>query len=296
MNHFVPAYFAHPTNPITIHLVGVGGTGSLMLTRLVQINLSLLALGMKGISVCAWDPDKFSEANFGRQNVAPSDVGRYKAETLISRINRTYGFAWKFQNSMFNGASSSNILITCIDSGAGRKKIHEQWRFHTNEMLRREHVVKSDISPTTKLYWLDMGNARHSGQVILGTHTRIKQPGRKGKHVDFLPHVMDVYPDLDKYDQPDEPSCSHAESLRKQSLLINGHMAQWGAQILTDMLLSYKLDYQGVYVNLKTYCTNPIPIRVPEPYLPVPDKKGRIPSAKEVRQAAALIHARNEDY
>lgn len=261
MLHYVPPYFIHPTNPITINLIGVGGTGSLILTRLVQINASLLALGHKGITVCAWDPDKFSEANKGRQNMSPSDVGRHKAEVLISRINRTYGFGWSFENRLFNasGASNSehaNITISCVDSGASRVKI-------SKELIdqRNYFATANRTHPRLMLYWLDLGNARHTGQVILGTLCDIKQPGKKGQNVGRLPHVLDFYPDIKSYDKPDEPSCSVAESLRKQSLMINAQMAVWGGQVITDMLFSYKLSNQGVYINLSTYNVNPIPIK-----------------------------------
>jgi PRTRC genetic system ThiF family protein len=292
--HYVPAYFTHPTNPITIDLVGVGGTGSLLLTRLVQINCSLLALGMKGISVCAWDPDKFSLANVGRQNMAPSDVDRYKAEVLISRINRAFGFAWTFENRKYQYTNGSNILITCVDSGKARKAIHLAWAMSANSWPTREKEVITNVSPRRSLYWLDLGNARHTGQVILGTRSPIKQPGRKGKNVAMLPHIIDLYPDLEKYDKPDEPSCSVAESLRKQSLMINTMMASWGAQILTDMLLTYKLSIQGVYINLKTYCTNPIHIKPwenPMPITPSPETP-TLPSKRNLRGISALMTQR----
>lgn len=282
MFHFVPPYFIHPTNPITIDLVGVGGTGSLLLTRLVQINASLLALGMKGINVCAWDPDKFSEANVGRQNMAPSDIGRHKAETLIGRINRSYGFAWSFENKKYNSkrwGDGTNILITCVDSGAARMSIGKIWNDQPVE--KRETRNITSVSPTTSVYWLDLGNSRHTGQVVLGTYGAVKQPGKKGKHVSMLPTILDHYPNIKEYDIPDEPSCSVAESLRKQSLMMNTMMAAWGGVILTDILLQYRLQNQGVYINLNTCTTNPIPIRPWEFQTPEPAKK-KVKTLKEL--------------
>jgi PRTRC genetic system ThiF family protein len=295
--HYVPAYFVHPTNPITIDLVGVGGTGSLLLTRLVQLNASLLALGMKGIFVRAWDPDKFSEANVGRQNMAPSDVDRYKAEVLISRINRTYGFAWAFENKLYGDRKTNlgNILITCVDSGKARKKIYQNWCVSQNGYLREQMTI-TNVSPMTSIYWMDLGNARYSGQIILGSRGHVKQPGKKGKHVSMLPHVLDVYPDIDKYDKPDEPSCSVAESLRKQSLMMNTMMAAWGGQILTDMLMTYRLSYQGVYINLKTYNTNPIPIKPWNSGYETPPADLSTSKIKRFKEQLEDLELEHEDY
>ncbi|MEH3112189.1 hypothetical protein [Pedobacter terrae] len=43
--HFTDNVLISPTNPISVNLIGAGGTGSKVLTALMEINESLIALG-----------------------------------------------------------------------------------------------------------------------------------------------------------------------------------------------------------------------------------------------------------
>ena len=88
--HNVPGYFLNPTHPITVNLIGCGGTGSHMLTKLAQLNHALLELDHPGITVVAFDADTVSPANIGRQAFLASDIGQNKATTLVTRINRAF--------------------------------------------------------------------------------------------------------------------------------------------------------------------------------------------------------------
>ncbi len=40
--HFTDNYLINPTNPVTINLIGAGGTGSKVLTALMEMNYSLI--------------------------------------------------------------------------------------------------------------------------------------------------------------------------------------------------------------------------------------------------------------
>jgi hypothetical protein len=46
--HFTDPWLISPTNPITVNLIGAGGTGSKVLTALMEMNHSLTALGHRG--------------------------------------------------------------------------------------------------------------------------------------------------------------------------------------------------------------------------------------------------------
>lgn len=65
--HFTDNELLNPTNPLTINLIGAGGTGSQVLTALARMNHALIELGHAGFIVKLWDDDKVSEANLGRQ-------------------------------------------------------------------------------------------------------------------------------------------------------------------------------------------------------------------------------------
>ncbi len=49
--HFTDNSLINPVNPITVNLIGAGGTGSQMLTALARMNHSLIALGHAGMQL-----------------------------------------------------------------------------------------------------------------------------------------------------------------------------------------------------------------------------------------------------
>jgi len=75
-----------------------------------------------------------------------------------------------------------------------------------------------------------------------------------------LPHVADLFPDmvdasLDAKD--DKPSCSVAEALQKQSLVINNTMANEVFNLLWMLFRNGKLNYSGKFINLETGVARP---------------------------------------
>ncbi len=257
--HTIPPQMISPLEPIKIALVGIGGTGSLMLARLAQINHSLIAMGHQGIQVTAIDPDKVTKPNIGRQNFIPSDVGQFKSDVLIQRINRTYGFAWKSIPERFRVDKHRDvILITCVDTVKLRAQCHEFFEKHYREkkFLDRHSYLNQPV------YWMDIGNGKDFGQVVLGSVQGVDQGLKLAKTSrGMLPTVIDVIPNLASFEKPDQPSCSVAESLFKQDLMVNTMMATWAATLLWDLLTKFRITYHGMYVNLKTYTVNPLPIK-----------------------------------
>ena len=63
--HFTDNLLLNPTNPISVNLIGAGGTGSQMLTSLARMNHALNELHHAGLSVRLWDNDIVTEANLG---------------------------------------------------------------------------------------------------------------------------------------------------------------------------------------------------------------------------------------
>lgn len=104
-------------------------------------------------------------------------------------------------------------------------------------------------------YYLDCGNETDRGQVVLG---EFGKPRRER-----LPHVGDLFPDLlnAKNDKDDDaPSCSMADALRKQSLVINQAISVQAFNLLWTLFRTGSLSYSAVFVNLATGRTNPVPI------------------------------------
>src|SRR5580693_2800390 len=122
--HFVDKYLLQPTNPVKVNLIGVGGTGSQVLTALARINESLVALNNAGIFVQVFEDDVVTQANLGRQLFAGAEIGLPKAVALVNRINRFFGTNWKAHTMKFNRENirqedhHATITITCVDSVA----------------------------------------------------------------------------------------------------------------------------------------------------------------------------------
>lgn len=260
--HTVPAYFARPAHPITIILVGLGGTGSLMLSRLAKINKALLNLQHPGLQVTAWDPDVVSEANVGRAGFFDADTGLNKAHVLINRVNRSCGFAWEAKPYLFPHKfhQQANIIITCVDNVKARRAVQAVIKHHQDKNGKR-YIPKNINYMTDMAYWLDLGNDREKGQAILGTIGALEQPKDLENAIDWLPNVFNEYPDMEKHEEPNTPSCSTAEALLKQDLMINEAMALAGGKIIWDMFRKIRLTTHGTYVNLESMTMNPKPIK-----------------------------------
>lgn len=214
-------------DPVRVTLIGIGGTGSFLLTHLLRIDQGVRALGGAGLHVQAFDPDAVSQTNLTRQNFAPSDIGRNKAVVLVERCNLYAGLSWdahprRVQPKDFQG---QHLVISCVDSGQSRREIHEA-------------MTQATRPPQ---YWLDCGNEARTGQVVLG------QPGlNKG-----LPTIIEIDPRAMEGEDDDSPSCSAVEALTRQHPFINPEVALRAAQIIGEMLYHGVVSAPAVYVNMQ---------------------------------------------
>lgn len=258
--HFTDPYLISPTNPITVNVIGAGGTGSKVLTALMEMNHSLVSLGHAGLWVRLWDDDIITNANLGRQRFAPFEVGLYKSVALINRANRFTGTNWKAENVKFErdnfGKLASNakatIYITCTDSARSR--------FEIADILKNSNQRHHRDDPK---YWMDFGNSQHTGQVILSTVGDITQPkSEKFETVESLPFVTEEFGELlQEYETKDDtPSCSLAEALEKQDLFINSALAQMGCSLLWSLFREGMTANRGFFLNLKDFRSQPIPV------------------------------------
>ena len=89
--HYIDSYLMNPQHPVTVNIIGAGGTGSQVLTCMARLDVTLRALGHPGLFVTLYDPDTVTEANIGRQLFSPSELGLNKAQCLVTRINHFFG-------------------------------------------------------------------------------------------------------------------------------------------------------------------------------------------------------------
>lgn len=89
--HYTDSYLMNPQHPVTVNIIGAGGTGSQVLTCMARLDVTLRTLGHPGLFVTLYDPDTMTEANIGRQLFSPSELGLNKAQCLVKRINYFFG-------------------------------------------------------------------------------------------------------------------------------------------------------------------------------------------------------------
>lgn len=235
--HKVNPYLITPNHPITVTVIGCGGTGSRLLGKLASLNASLKLSGHRGLHVVAVDGDRVTESNCGRQMFYPSDINRFKAAVLIERINRCFGFNWESLNEYIFDIPKRNITFICVDSLSVRKNLYK-----TNMKLNRYSDERAK-----RMYIIDCGNTYNSGQVV------IYSPNSD------LKSVVELFGDAEVADAK-KPSCSMFINLREQSLFINDIVATVAVNSLYELIAEMQLDYNGIMIDLKTFKFIKIPI------------------------------------
>ena len=210
---------------VKIDVYGCGGTGSHVLNGLVRMAKALSDLGHPGIHVTAYDPDVVSYDNVGRQAFYDADVGQKKSKVLVDRINLYYRQRWQAITATAPGSTNAKIAIACVDTISSRAKI-----------------AKANYKKGA--YIIDCGNARASGQVILGQY--------QGE----LPFPYEENKDLVEGEEPDEPNC--VDQYYRQDLFINSMIAGHALHFVWTLFRRASLDVRGVFTNLERGITNPI--------------------------------------
>lgn len=235
-----------PTPLVRILLVGVGGTGSWL-----ALSLGRLAYHarQKGISfhLTFVDPDRIEIKNFGRQNYCATEMGLNKAETMAWRLNLALGldisaiaapFTPEVGRAWYTGRApeASHLLIGAVDNHWARCAIAE----FVTAMCGR-------------VWWLDCGNAKSNGQVLIGNLAE-----RKRFQVDEmglcrglpLPSIQE--PGLLEPDPSPQPlACAEMAEREEQSLLVNAQVAAIAGQFVADFSLKRRLEQCATYFNLE---------------------------------------------
>lgn len=242
--------FVVPPGPITIALIGCGGTGSHIAQTLAKLAAHCQSTGAPPLTLCFIDGDHVEQKNVGRQLFSAADVGKNKAQVLAARFSAVFGLniaAIPHMLDLDRGLSQHGygILIGAVDGAAGRRTImnqlvHWDWRL-----------------------WLDCGNHEHSGQVVIGSETAAADMkaaiamGMCGK----LPAAPLLYPDLLK-DAPIRPreDCAAAMEDNAQSLMVNQTMAAIAGQYLYSIVVQRRLTTFQTVVDLASLSMRSTPI------------------------------------
>ncbi len=235
-----------PTLVIHILLVGVGGTGSWL-----ALSLGRLAYHarQKGISfhLTFVDPDRVEMKNVGRQAFCPTEMGLNKAETMAWRLNLALGLDISARATPFtaklgqtwhipHAPVGSHLVIGAVDNHLARRAIAQ---------------LVTDLRG--RVWWLDCGNARSNGQVLIGNVAEQKQ-----FQVDEmglcrglpLPSLQE--PALLEPDPAPQPlACAEMAEREEQSLLVNAQVAAIAGQYVADFSLKRRLEQYATYFNLE---------------------------------------------
>ncbi|UOE52549.1 PRTRC system ThiF family protein [Mucilaginibacter sp. SMC90] len=258
--HIVQKELLQPYNPIAVNLIGAGGTGSQMLTALARMSQALNGLNHPGFMVTLFDDDTVQAPNLARQLFTTGELGQFKSVALINRVNRFFGLNWKAVTERYDkdycsiAKGMAPLTISCVDTVKARFEIAD-----ILDIYKKNTAGHRD----KPLYWMDFGNSKETGQVLLSTIGDIKQPSSKQfSPTANLPYVTDEYKDLlIASEQTDNtPSCSLAEALAKQDLFINSALANLGASLLWQMFREGILYHKGFFLNLKEFRTQPLKI------------------------------------
>lgn len=251
MEHRIDAELV--TRRVRIDLVGVGGNGAQMAACLARLDVAIKALGHPGgLHVAAFDPDRVSEANVGRQLYSPADVGRYKAVVTIHRLNQFYGLDWDghpraYEASWPRGrrACEADIVVSCVDTRRARRVIHARL-FEAHAGCR---------------YWLDLGNREATGNCVLG-QPRSSPWRSRGEESPRLPCVTELFPELldENIADDNRPSCSARMALQAQGLFTNDVVVRFAAQLLYELFSRGRIVQHGVLVNLESKRSAPIDV------------------------------------
>ena len=233
--YLINQYLRNPTHRISIDLIGVGGTGSFVISRLARLDFALKEMGHPGLYVTAYDSDTVEPFNVGRQNFIPSDVGENKAFCMVEKCNYSYGTDWNAIDDFHSGKLESNIIICCVDNMKFRKLLYKNSKDKKNFKLYKLY------DHNKPMYIIDCGNGKDFGQVILSEVASNK-----------LKNLYDLFPNADYQDTEEiqkTRGCSYREKLEEQDLFINDSIAIEAVELLKKMLTVNSIDYQGCIIN-----------------------------------------------
>ena len=228
----VDQYIQNPTHPLTVAVIGAGATGSLVMTKLARMNVAYNSLRENSLAVCHYERDLVEHHNLGKQLFMPAEIGMGKAAATVTRLNRFFSFGWNAKLSFIEADDelAYNIVISCTDTVESRRAIQKAIYNGKNRNTGEEGKF---------LYWIDCGNAAYTGNVIM-------------TDLDQLPSIFDLHPDLEKHEKKQEPSCSLAESLSRQSLFVNDYTADIAALLFWELITKKQMNWYGAYFNINT--------------------------------------------
>lgn len=240
----IPVMIGEP-DKVRVVLAGCGGTGSFLALHLARMAYHARERHGVEMEMVFVDPDVVEAQNVGRQNFCPAEVGQAKAMALMRRYNAAFGLEIEALEEGFSAAVEGvgfHLVVGCVDNAAARRDIRDM-------LVRR----------WGRWWWLDCGNHRHAGQVVIGNKVL---DGPDISPLGFcagLPLPSVVHPELlvggeiasdGEMDDGEVLSCAELALADAQSLMVNQAVAGWAAQYVYLLLLARDLDVSATYFDL----------------------------------------------
>lgn len=254
VEHPVP-FVLPPGQPIQIGLVGCGGTGSHIALALARLAYHVREQGGPPLALTFIDGDLVERRNIGRQLFTAREISKPKAQVLADRLNAALGLRITAVPAMATagllaelqpGYQTIGILVGAVDTASGRRAIHEA------------------LGRSTWRLWLDVGNERDWGKVLLGTTAEpraLRGALALGGICTALPAPTLRYPHL-LDDAPLQPraDCAHAATDGAQSLMVNQAMAAVAGQYLHQLVIAQQITTCETALDLATLTMRSTPI------------------------------------
>lgn len=255
---------------LNVFLIGAGGTGSFAAMNLARVLFEVTRTG-KATHLSVIDPDIVESGNIPRSNFCAAEIGRFKAQTLAERITLAWGLEVSYSNEKLefekhlkqsrSGFKELTVLVGCVDNHLARREIH----------CSLEELNKYNSHAAPDAWWIDGGNGRSSGQVLIGSEVKkvkVNECFTSSSIAKKLPAPSVTHPELLENQELPAPreidtrlSCAEMIRLGEQSLNINGRVAIEIGQLLTELVLTNSLRRFATYFDLESgtsrshYCT-----------------------------------------
>lgn len=253
---------------INVVQVGVGGTGSWLVPHVARLVRELEKNAGKKVAYRLIDPDVVEEKNCIRQNFCDAEVGLPKASTLALRYSSAWGIeirpiverfsSEKLASSIAHGrADTMTVVIGCVDNSAARRELAGVLQL--NNTTNTISSITNNRRSIPSVFWLDCGNWREGGQVVLGsafTPQDLKEAFANPAICTALPSPVLQHPDLLE-PLPEEQaettlSCAELAMANAQSMTVNSQVATIAVDYLLRLLLVGGLKRFATYFHLPT--------------------------------------------
>lgn len=245
---------------VRFFLVGCGGTGGWLAQSIARLSCHLISQG-RNVGTVFIDHDRVGPENIPRQNFCHAEIGIHKAVALARRFTAAWNVPIKAVTEKYDPemldedwgfgmrarrVDALTIAIGCVDNARARRLLAQS--LYNNLSFSDHH-----------LFWLDCGNSKESGQVLLGSAPDaeyLKGAFTSAKVCKALPSPALQVPGLLKEKAEEKANnkltCAEAMALNMQGLMVNQECADRAGDYLLRLTTGRPLRRFATYFDQET--------------------------------------------